>query len=293
LRNLFLIHDGDGETLLYANIARRLPDDVAVFGVNPRKTPHVPLGHTRIEDMASYYIKQIRQKQPQGPYLLGGMCAGGVIAYEMANQLVQQGERVEFVVLLDAATPQALYRPNLVASHRLGRVSRMFKDERSAQLPLVERTRRLLFATSRKLWNMLSWEATSRLAKWSVRTRFRLLQILLSRGQPWPPSVPDLTVRQIYECAERAYVPPRITGPSIVLVRASTGEFGDTPYVDLYSDDTLGWGAVVPDLVIADVNGGHFSMLQEPFVAHLAATLQKLLSAPSAHPTRSPINELA
>jgi FkbH-like protein len=292
LRNLFLIHDGDGETLLYVNIARRLPNDVAVFGVNPRKAPNVPLAHTRIEDMASYYIDQLRQKQPQGPYLLGGMCAGGTIAYEMANQLVHQGERVEFVLILDAATPQAQHRPHLVASHRLGRWSRMIKDE--AELPVVKRARRLLLATLRKTWNILSWEATSRFTNWSVRARFRLLQTLLSRGQLWPRGIPGLTARQIYERAEAAYVPPRIVGTSVVLVRASTGEFGDTPYVDLYSDGTLGWAAVAPNLTIANVNGGHFSMLQEPFVAHLASTLQKLLSSPSAaHLTHSPINEPA
>ena len=66
-RNLFLIHDGDGETLLYANIAARLPADFAVFGVNPRKAQNVPLAHTQVEDMASYYIGQIRQRQPQRP----------------------------------------------------------------------------------------------------------------------------------------------------------------------------------------------------------------------------------
>ncbi len=294
LRNLFLIHDGDGETLLYANITRRLPDDIAVYGVNPRKALNVPLAHTRIEDMASFYINQIRQKQPHGPYLLGGMCAGGVIAYEMANQLVHQGECVKYVLLLDAATPQARHRPNLVANHRLGRFSRMIKDERSAKLLPTEQALRLILAISRKTWNMLSWEVTSRLTKWSVRARFHLLQILLSRGQRWPRGVPGLTVRQIYERAEATYIPQVIEGTSVVLVRASTGEFGDTPYVDLYSDDTLGWGAVVPDLTVADVDGGHFSMLQEPFVAHLATTLHGLLALPSANArTISPINELA
>jgi thioesterase domain-containing protein len=290
-RNLFLVHDGDGETLLYTNIARRLSDDVAVFGINPRTMPNIPLAHTRVEDMASFYIERIREKQPQGPYLLGGMCAGAVIAYEMANQLVHQGERVDFVLLLDAATPQAQHKSHLAAKHRLARFSQTIKDERSSDVRAGERVRRLLFAASKKAWNLLSWEATSKFTKWSALARFRLLQTLLARRKPWPRSVPGLTVRQIYEFAEAAYIPQRILGTNVVLVRASTGESGDTPYVDLYSDNTLGWGAVVTDLRIADVDGGHYSMLQEPFVEHLAQTLEGLFTPETvAHRKSLPVN---
>jgi FkbH-like protein len=283
LRNLFLVHDGDGETLLYTNIARRLPDGVAVFGINPRTMSNIPLAHTRVEDMASFYIERIREKQPQGPYLLCGMCAGGVIAYEMANQLVHQGESVDFVVLLDAATPQAQHKSHLAAKHRLARFSQTIKDERRSDVRTSERVRRLLFAASKKAWNFLSWEATSQFTKWSVLARFRLLQTLLARRKPWPRSVPGLTVRQIYECAEATYVPQRILGrTNVILVRASSGESGDTPYIDLYSDNTLGWGAVVTDLRIADVDGGHYSMLQEPFVEHLTQTLEGLFTPEAA-----------
>ena len=81
----------------------------------------VPLAHARIEDMAAFYIDQVRKKQPHGPYRLGGMCAGGVIAYEMASQLVRAGESVELVAILDAATPQAAKRPGRIARQRLGR----------------------------------------------------------------------------------------------------------------------------------------------------------------------------
>ncbi len=292
LRNLFLIHDGDGETLLYTNIARRLPHDIAVFGLNPEAMSNVPLAHTRIEDMASTYIERIREKQPQGPYLLGGMCAGGVIAYEMASQLVHQGERVDFVLLLDAATPQAQHKSHLAAKHRLARLSQLIKDERSSDVPASKRLVRLVFATAKKAWNFLSWEATSRFTKWSVLARFRLLQTLLARRKAWPRSVPGLTVRQIYECAEAGYIPQKLVGSQVVLVRASTGESGDTPYVDLYDDNTLGWGTVVSGLRIADVDGGHFSMLQEPFVEHLAHTLGGLFTSEvAAHRANLRVNE--
>ena len=70
--------------------------------------------------MASFYVKEVRKKQPLGPYLLGGFCAGGVIAHEMASQLLYAGEIVELVALLDAATPQAFKR----REQRFGRLSK-------------------------------------------------------------------------------------------------------------------------------------------------------------------------
>jgi thioesterase domain-containing protein len=51
--------------------------------------------------MASYYITQIRSVQPEGPYLLGGYSLGGLIAYEMAQQLSERSHEVGMVALLD------------------------------------------------------------------------------------------------------------------------------------------------------------------------------------------------
>src|SRR6202044_1063761 len=97
----------------------------------------------------------------------------------------------------------------------------------------IERLRRLMTGFSIKAWNVLSWKVTNKLSKWSVHIRFSLLKALLVRRKPWPSGLPGLTVRQIYESAEATYVPPKLPGTRVLLVRASTGELGDTPYVDL------------------------------------------------------------
>jgi thioesterase domain-containing protein len=51
--------------------------------------------------MATSYLKEIRSLQPEGPYYLGGFCAGGVVAYEIAQQLYNQGEEVALLALMD------------------------------------------------------------------------------------------------------------------------------------------------------------------------------------------------
>src|SRR5258708_35056715 len=51
--------------------------------------------------MATHYLKEIRELQPQGPYYLGGFCMGGQVAYEMAQNLRNQGEKVALLIMID------------------------------------------------------------------------------------------------------------------------------------------------------------------------------------------------
>ena len=57
------------------------------------------------------YVDEIRTVQPHGPYLLGGECIGGVLAYEMARRLEEIGEKVELLVLLDTELPSCKVPP--------------------------------------------------------------------------------------------------------------------------------------------------------------------------------------
>ena len=275
--SFFFVHDGDGETLLYQNLARRLPNNFAVFGIEPRQLGDIPLAHTRLEDMAAHYVRAVRQRQPNGPYFLGGMCAGGVIAYEMARQLEGSGEDVALVALLDAVLPKTPKHQGRIAKQRIGRLTQLFKDGNAASNPIG-----LASAAFRKVWNAAAWETVQRLRRSTVQLRFRLLKFLLSYNLAWPRPFPALTVRQIYDAAESSYVPKPLASRGVVLLRANAGEGGDTPFREIYSDESLGWRRVASQLSIEDVDGGHFSMLQEPYAKTLATKLTAYLTSPSA-----------
>jgi acetoacetyl-CoA synthetase len=270
--NLFLIHDGDGETLLYRNFARHLPDAVSVFGIEPRRLPGVPLALSTIEEMARVYIGEIRKQQPQGPYLLGGLCAGGVIAYEMASQLRSAGADVQLLAILDAARPRARKRASRTRQ-RVGRLEQLLSEVRNAQQSPLSRTSILLKVAFRKALNMVWWEMRSATRQVTVRLRFALLRSLLTYDLPWPLRLPSLSVRDIYDRAESRYHPRQLSDANVLLLRAQSGQGNDTSYRQIYQDEALGWRLSVPDLEIIDAEGGHSSMLQEPFVASLAAVL--------------------
>lgn len=272
-RKLFLVHDGDGETLLYRNIAQRAPAEVSVYGIQPTRLKNVPLAHTSIEAMAAAYVESVRAEQPAGPYLLGGMCAGGLIAYEMALQLERAGESVERVLLLDSATPQAARRPITSIAQRRSRLGDAMAQARRGRSGWPAALA-ALGVVGRKIASASSYELGRVVESWSVRARFALLRRVLSGKLAWPDFVPALDFRAIYNAAESRYVPRAAGGVPAVLVRASVGEGGDVPYVEVYQDPTLGWGAVIDELALADVGGGHASMLQEPHAASLAEVLR-------------------
>jgi thioesterase domain-containing protein len=89
----------------YQALAQHLGRERPIYGIRARGL----LGETdlphRLEDMAAEYLAAIRSVRPEGPYHLGGWSAGGVIAYEMAQQLRAGGEAVGLLALLDTTIP--------------------------------------------------------------------------------------------------------------------------------------------------------------------------------------------
>ena len=109
-RPFFLVAGGDRggelELITYAKLVYFLGQEQPVYGLKARGSDPTQQPHTQVEVMASDYIKEIRTLQPSGPYFLGGECIGGVVAFEMARQLVAVGEKVGLLVLIDTRYPR-------------------------------------------------------------------------------------------------------------------------------------------------------------------------------------------
>ncbi|MBD2336733.1 amino acid adenylation domain-containing protein [Calothrix sp. FACHB-156] len=110
-RPLFLIHALGGNVIGYQTLVRHLGAEQPVYGLQAQGLDGKQAPHTRVEDMASHYIQEIRTVQPHGPYLLGGFSSGGIIAFEMARQLEAQGDRVDLLAMFDT------YSPSLYINH--------------------------------------------------------------------------------------------------------------------------------------------------------------------------------
>jgi len=104
----FCVHPAGGNVVGYAGLARYLGPDQPFYGLQAQGLVawQEPMGC--FEDMAKHYLSEIRSLQPNGPYYLGGMCLGGMIAFEMAQQLRLENESVAFLGLIDSRNPPLL-----------------------------------------------------------------------------------------------------------------------------------------------------------------------------------------
>ncbi|PYH42406.1 type I polyketide synthase [Aspergillus saccharolyticus JOP 1030-1] len=104
---LFLIPCGRGAVAAFYNLAR-LPAGVSVYGFNSPFLTCPQKYCASVPELAAMYITAIRAIQPHGPYMIAGYSAGGLHAYEIAYQLISQGETVRRLVILDMHVPAPL-----------------------------------------------------------------------------------------------------------------------------------------------------------------------------------------
>ncbi len=108
-RPFFCIPPAGNSLLGFANLVRHLGSDQPFYVPQPLGLEGETTPHDCVEDMAAHYIKEIQTIQPEGPYFLGGRCFGGIVAFEIALQLSQQGQKVALLALIDGAMPPNIY----------------------------------------------------------------------------------------------------------------------------------------------------------------------------------------
>lgn len=106
-KTLFLFPDGSGSATSYAPLPKISPDMV-VFGLNCPYQQRPQDMTCSIDDLTPSYIAEIRRRQPHGPYSFGGWSAGGICAFDAAQQLDREGEQVERLLLIDSPFPIGL-----------------------------------------------------------------------------------------------------------------------------------------------------------------------------------------
>jgi thioesterase domain-containing protein len=98
---LYLVQPLGGTVYTYMSLARQLGPQQPVYAFRASGVePGEPI-HPDVPAMAAHYIAELLERQPRGPFQLGGHSSGGVVAYEMARQLHQRGLEVALVLLLD------------------------------------------------------------------------------------------------------------------------------------------------------------------------------------------------
>ncbi|HEX3991496.1 MAG TPA: alpha/beta fold hydrolase [Acetobacteraceae bacterium] len=111
---IFAVSGHAGDVFCLRALAHRLDPDQPVIGVRPPGLDgSEPL--TSVEDLARFQVEQIRDYRPKGPYLIAGHCAGGTIAFEVAQQLRAAGHEVGLLALIGSPYPTSFrFAPQLM-----------------------------------------------------------------------------------------------------------------------------------------------------------------------------------
>ncbi|HEY8536257.1 MAG TPA: amino acid adenylation domain-containing protein, partial [Vicinamibacterales bacterium] len=104
-RPLFLVHGGTGVAGASPALLDALGREQPLYGFQARGYDGGAPPHDSVADMAAEYLELLRRVQPRGPYFLGAVCAGAVVALEMAQRLREAGERVAPLLLIDPPAP--------------------------------------------------------------------------------------------------------------------------------------------------------------------------------------------
>jgi acetoacetyl-CoA synthetase len=96
----FIVHGVGGTVIELSGLGRLIRSPCAIYAIQARGLDGLAPPLERVEDMAALYVEQIKQKQPQGPYCIGGYSFGGVVAFEMARLLGP--DNVDKLLMIDA-----------------------------------------------------------------------------------------------------------------------------------------------------------------------------------------------
>jgi amino acid adenylation domain-containing protein len=267
-RALFCVHPAVGNVLCYLALARRLGRDRPFYGLQAPEADGVAMAVENIEELAALYVSALRNKQPEGAYHLAGHSYGGLVAFEMAQQLHAHGEEVAVLALIDTILPD-------------GAVSGT-----APRPPTPRGDTQWLAATARTLERYLGrsfGDTVQALAHLPYEHGMEVLLDLLLREDVMPASGAR-TLLEAMLAAQRAsediasrYRPRRYDG-ALTLIRAETLHPEDAARIPaaLIEDPALGWNAFA-DARVVTVKGDHLSMLAEPQVAQLAQALRAAL----------------
>jgi amino acid adenylation domain-containing protein len=242
---LFCVHPLGGNIFGYYNLANKMGQDRPIYGLQAQGTDRQSKPLDRIEDMASYFIQAIQTVQPDGPYFLLGYSFGGIIAFEMARQLADRGQKVAFLGLLDIKCP-TLEKANLSFFQWLN-----LHTSKLRKLGLKEQ---IEYCLERKIKGS------------RIEYRDEILSTL-SHLETFTPEL--LNILDCSLSARKNYRPQVYSGAATLF----WSEY-QSLYIDLYPE--LGWGDLVAGgLEIQYLPGDHLTLMKEP---HLQVLVEKLNS---------------
>jgi amino acid adenylation domain-containing protein len=265
----FCVHGGAGSTLFMHRLAKKMDSEQPFYGIEPEGLDGRPFRRTTMEQIAAYYISEIRKVQPKGPYYFGGYCFGGIVAFEMAQQLRRQQEQVALVALF---TAELRYHRQVPAVPRVPKAQTKSAGEKLAML--MKSPLRVLYRKSARLYR----KSVVFVERQIIKLEPPVCSILFALRMRIPPSMRTGYVARTLRNAERNYVPQRYPG-TLVMFHGS----------DYTHDASLGWDGLAEQFehhVIGNSSqDSRRDLMNEPLVGRTAQELGDCIARAVARKT--------
>src|SRR5262245_43421307 len=255
-RPLFLIHDNTGQGPWFPSLAEQIKSEIPVYGLLG-VPPDEPQLQT-IEGMASRLVEIMRTVQPVGPYRFAGWALGGVLAYEVAIQLIGQDQMVEFAGLIDAGCPISRSRTNPPQARNQSSQTTLpgLCEGLAREVPLAA-DQQVTLSGLKEVASELDFEELFRQCRESSMLHESLINHTAKEIEPY------LIRLMAHERAIENYVAKPIPIP-IYLFTAE--EQPDVPEKLAPPDLLMGWGSVIPEqqIHLIRVPGNHRTLMDDP-----------------------------
>lgn len=263
LASVFLFHPAGGSSVVYQPLVRRMPKDAPVFGVERREGP--------LAERAAAYLDEIIEQSGGLPIVLGGWSFGGALAYEVASQLQKRAEAgeksvdVQRIVLLDTVQPKNPAPDTAEEMHA--------RWDRYADF--AQRTYGLPMEVPHDLLDEKGEDVMMEMFQ-DMLASPALAQMGLPAGvlEHQRASFVDNRILESLSFAQWSAVSAPVT-----LFRAERMHDGAIELEPAYKEVSPdgGWGQIVDDLEIVQLNGDHLAIVDEPEIATVGAVMTKHL----------------
>jgi thioesterase domain-containing protein len=264
---LFVVAGMFGNVLNLSHLAHLLGEDRPFYALQARGLYGDAAPHESFEEAAADYIAEVLQVQPQGPYLLGGFSGGGLIAFEMARQLIARGEKVLGVLMLDTPAREI---PKFSLADRLSMLAQ------SAQAEGFDIVRQ-------KIANRIAWEKEKRSRKQGAGPGGLVVQPTAedSSANFQSRRIGDAFVRSLIKYqVPKVPVNVAVFRPKLdIKYRLSGGRLVDS-YRNYVRADNF-WTPHAGKLQVFEVPGNHDNMVLEPNVRVLVSLLRRVIDGVS------------
>jgi len=259
----FCVQSASGHVLEYRRLAHHLGPDQPFFALQTNQINGEDLESLRVEHMATHYLEEIKTVQPEGPYFLGGYCFGGLVAFEMAQQLKSNGEQVAFVAMINSSTPRHLVNtlPHITSLHnRFYRIAERIELEFD-NISTLKVKQKLSYIKDR-IWRTLF------LSMVRIERMIDPLVTKLKTNRDWHSF--DYNLQNLIDTMDKYYMKyePEFYEGRVTLFRVSNQPSR------LVNDSYLGWRDLAGSIDVYEVPGFHKNILREPNVNGLGRKLR-------------------